>query len=76
MLVHPVHLSPLLAPFPVELVAEPRDFVNSPVDFDDDMGGCENGDECECEGGGELLSKMWRAEAEVTSPEDVVGRDE
>jgi hypothetical protein len=42
------------------------------------MGGCENGDECECEEGGELLlllSKMRRAEAEVTSPEDVVGRD-
>jgi hypothetical protein len=35
--------------------------------FDVDMGGCEGGDE---------LSKMWRADAEETSPEDVVGRDE
>ena len=50
--------------------------MNNPVGFDDDMDGCEYGDECECESGGELLSKMWRAEAEVTSPEDVVGRDE
>lgn len=68
-------MSPPLAPSPVELVAEPRDFENSAVDFDVDMGGCEYGDECECEGDGEL-SKMWRAEAEETSPEDVVGRDE
>jgi len=73
-LVYPVHLSPPLTPFPIELAAESRDFVNNPVDFDVDMGGCEYGDECE--GGGELLSKMWRAEAEVTSPEDVDGRDE
>ena len=50
--------------------------MNNPVDFVVDMGGCEYGDECECEGDGELLSKMWRAEAELTSPEDVVGRDE
>ena len=51
--------------------------MNNPVDFDVDMDGCEYGDECECEGDGELLlSKMWRAEAELTSPEDVVGRDE
>ena len=49
--------------------------MNNPVDFDVDMGGCEYGDECEC-GGELLLSKMWRAEAEVTSPDDVVGRDE
>ena len=50
--------------------------MNNPVDFVVVMGGCEYGDECECEGDGELLSKMWRAEAELTSPEDVVGRDE
>ena len=68
-------MSPPLSPSPVELVAEPRDFENSAVDFDVDMGGCEYEDECEFEGGGEL-SKMWRAEAEETSPEDVVGRDE
>jgi hypothetical protein len=49
--------------------------VNNPDDFAVDMGGCGYGSECECAGGGELLSKMWRAEAEVTSPEDVVGRD-
>ena len=47
--------------------------MNNPVDFEVDMGGCEYGDECD--GGGEL-SKMRRAEAEVTSPEDVDGRDE
>lgn len=49
--------------------------MNNPVDFDVDMDGCENEDECECGGGDELSSKMWRADAEVTSPEDVVGRD-
>ena len=46
--------------------------MNNPVDFDADMDGGEYDGWC---GGGELLSKMWRAEAEVTSPEDVVGRD-
>jgi hypothetical protein len=35
--------------------------------FDVDIGGDEGGDE---------LSKMWRADAEETSPEDVVGHDE
>jgi hypothetical protein len=45
--------------------------VNNPVDFDADM---DDGEYDGC-GGGELVSKMWRAEAEVTSPEDVVGRD-
>jgi len=47
--------------------------VNNPVDFVVGRYGCG----CECVGGGELLSKMWRAEAEVTrpSPEEVVGRD-
>jgi hypothetical protein len=53
-----------------EPVTEPRDFMNNPVDFDVDMGGCEEGGELLL-----LLSKMRRAEAEVTSPEDVVGRD-
>ena len=50
--------------------------MNNPVDFAAvDMGDCEYGDECE-DGGELLLSKMWRAEAEVTSPGDVDGRDE
>ena len=40
-----------------------------------DMGGGGYEDECECGGDGELSSKMWRAEADVTRPEDVVGRD-
>lgn len=48
--------------------------MNNPVDFVVDIRGCGY----ECGGGGELLlSKMRRAEAEVTSPspEEVVGRD-
>ena len=54
------------SPFSVEVDAEPRDFVNDPVDFDYndvDIDGCEYEDECELEDGGKLLSKMWRAEA-------------
>lgn len=49
--------------------------MNNPDDFDADKDGCEFGDGCD-DGGELLLSKMWRAEAEVTSPEDVDGRDE
>jgi hypothetical protein len=47
--------------------------VHNPVIFVVDMGGCEYGYECECEGGGEVIVED---EAEVTSPEDVVGHTE
>ena len=51
--------------------------MNNPIDFDVDMDSCECADGCEC-ADELLLSKIWRAEAEVTSlsHEDVFGRDE